>query len=241
MAHIGFSTGAIALSDFQRALDILKMTDTDAVELSALRFAELRPLMEALPRLNLTKYSYISIHAPSFFSRDEERVVVELITRLAHRSFCVVVHPDSIHDFALWKRLGDRVCIENMDSRKRTGRTAKEVGDFFDRLPNARFCFDIAHARQFDTSMVEALLMLVRFGDRLVQVHLSEINTASKHVPMSESSIVAYQMISSLIPKEAAMIFESRLEGDPSTEQIEKEIQKACRAFSWLKRCPAAA
>ena len=63
---------------------------------------------------------------------------------------------------------------------------------------------------------------------------LSEVNAASKHVPMSEASVSAYQMISSLIPRNAAMIFESRLGDDVSPERIEREIAKARRAFPWL-------
>jgi hypothetical protein len=234
MAQLGFSTGAIALSDFHRALNVLQATDTNAIELSALRFPELRPLLDELPRLDLRKYSYVSIHAPSVFSQVEERAVVDQIAGMALRALPVIVHPDSIHDFDLWSSLGEAVCIENMDSRKRTGRTAAELARFFERLPQARFCLDVAHARQFDTSMVESYLMLERFADRLVQVHLSEINMASKHVPMSEAAVTAYQMISSLIPRNAAMILESRLDDDASPQRIEREIAKGRRAFPWL-------
>lgn len=239
MAQFGFSTGAIALSDFHRALAILASTDTNAVELSAIRFSELGPLLEELPRLDLHKYTYVSIHAPSVFSATDERHVVHQIAEVKYRPLRVVVHPDSIYDFDLWDSLGDSVCIENMDSRKKTGRTAAELSVFFQRLPQAKFCLDVAHARQFDTSMVEAYLMLARFADRLVQVHLSEINAASKHIPMSEGSVAAYQMISSLIPKTAAIIFESRLDDDASLKRIDNEISKARKAFSWLAEEPA--
>lgn len=229
------------MSDFHRALNILQTTDTTAIELSALRFPELRPLLDELPHLDLRKYSYVSIHAPSVFSPAEERGIVDQIAGLTFRRLPVVVHPDSIHDFDLWSDRGVTVCIENMDSRKRTGRTAAELARVFERLPEARFCLDVAHARQFDTSMVESFLMLERFADRLVQVHLSEINMASKHVPMSEAAIAAYQMISSLIPKNVAMILESRLDDDPSPERIEREIAKGRRAFPWLVESTIAA
>jgi hypothetical protein len=234
MGQLGFSTGAIALSDFRRALNILQTTDTNAIELSALRFPELRPLLDELPHLDLGKYSYVSIHAPSGFSRVEERAIVDQIAGITFGHVPVIVHPDSIHDFGLWNNLGMTVCIENMDSRKRSGRTAAELASFFERLPEARFCLDVAHARQFDTSMVESFLMLERFADRLVQVHLSEINMASRHVPMSEAAIAAYQMIGSLIPRNVAMILESRLSDNVSTEEINREIAKGRRAFPWL-------
>jgi hypothetical protein len=216
MTCFGFSTGAIALSDFHRAINILRMTDTNAIELSAIRFAEFQPLLAELPNLDLSKYCYVSIHAPSTFSREEEREIVSQLAGISYRPLRVIVHPDSIYELDLWRSLGQSICIENMDSRKKTGRTAGELDDLFQLLPQARFCFDVAHVRQFDTSMVEAYLMLARFADRLVQVHLSEINAASKHMPMSEASISAYQMISSLIPNNAAVIAKGR------------------RAFPWL-------
>jgi len=234
MKYFGFSTGAIALSDFQRALGILRLTGTNAVELSALRVDELRPLLEALPQLDLKPYSYISIHVPSVFSANEERDIVGQISAVAFRPLRVIVHPDSIHDFDLWRALGQSVCIENMDSRKKTGRSVVELDRFFHELPEARFCLDVAHARQFDTSMVEAYLMLARFATRLVQLHLSEINTASRHMPMSEASIAAFQMLSSLIPQDAALILESRLDDDASPERIEREIGKVRQAFNWV-------
>lgn len=70
MTNVGFSTGAIALDDFRRALNSLATYRTQAIELSALRLKELRPLIEALPELDLAKYTYISVHVPSSFSRD---------------------------------------------------------------------------------------------------------------------------------------------------------------------------
>ena len=41
MSLFGFSTGALALGDFRRALELLQGVDADAVELSALREKEL--------------------------------------------------------------------------------------------------------------------------------------------------------------------------------------------------------
>uniref|UniRef100_A0A372IMT5 Xylose isomerase-like TIM barrel domain-containing protein n=1 Tax=Paracidobacterium acidisoli TaxID=2303751 RepID=A0A372IMT5_9BACT len=144
------------------------------------------------------------------------------------------MHPDSIHNFELWRELGSTVCIENMDSRKKTGRTAQELSGIFNQLPEAMFCLDVAHARQFDSSMVEAYFMLSRFAERLVQVHISEVNTASRHIPLSEASVSAYSRLSSFIPQQAALIFESRLDDNASPCRLEAEIEKARNAFHWL-------
>ena len=58
MRPIGFSTGAIAKGDFQRALRLLRKFRLDAIELSALRVDELQPLIIALPTLDLTPFNF---------------------------------------------------------------------------------------------------------------------------------------------------------------------------------------
>ena len=95
MLLIGFSTGAVALGDFESALVLLGATSMTAVELSALRLAELPGLMKALPHLDLSKYRYVSIHAPSRFSESDEESVIEISSESPKRpADC----PSSRHD-----------------------------------------------------------------------------------------------------------------------------------------------
>ena len=67
MNSIGFSTGAVARGDYQAALALLRREGVRAVELSALRLSELSSLVDDLPRLDLTSFSFVSFHAPSRF------------------------------------------------------------------------------------------------------------------------------------------------------------------------------
>ena len=60
MRPIGFSTGALAYADFRRGLAMTRAAACAAVELSALRQAELFPLLESLNSLDLTGFDYIS-------------------------------------------------------------------------------------------------------------------------------------------------------------------------------------
>src|ERR1039458_2892588 len=152
---IGFSTGALALGDFKLALDLLRGKPTTAVELSALRVQELPSLVAALPNLDLTPFSYVAIHAPSAFNADEEDSIVAQLKRVPPNR-CIVLHPDTIHDYTKWTGFGPQLLIENMDRRKKDGRTARELAVWFDLLPQARLCFDLAHAQHFDPTMTEA-------------------------------------------------------------------------------------
>ena len=211
MWTVGFSTGAVALGDFDRSLEVLAGLQVQAVELSALRLVELPRLMGAIDRLSLRGFSHVSVHAPSAFTAAEEPWVIEQLGMAANRGYDVVVHPDAMHDVIAWRALADRLCIENMDKRKPIGRTAEELRPYFELLPLAGLCFDIAHSRQVDSSMTEAYRLLRAFGSKVRQVHVSEVNTSSRHARMSPSAAADYAQVLSLVPPNAAFIIEAQV------------------------------
>jgi hypothetical protein len=228
MRALGYSTGALALSDFRKALEMLQDQPVRAVELSAIREQELIPLLHSLDELDLSRFNYISIHAPSQFSAGSEEQIFEELYKTKHRGWPIVVHPDTLRDFALWRKFGDLLCIENMDKRKPVGRTAKEMEALFLEFPDASFCFDIGHARQVDTSMIEAYRMLKRFGGRLRQVHVSEVNARNKHDPLSLISIIDFQEVAAFISPLVPVIIESIVTED----QIGAEINRVREALA---------
>jgi hypothetical protein len=235
MLLIGFSTGAVALGDFERALVLMSSTSMTAVELSALRLPELPRLVEALPRLNLRQYSYVSVHAPSRFSESEEGSVVELLQKVP-KNWPIILHPDTIYDCAKWREFGSQLAIENLDRRKELGRSAEELKYWFERLPEARLCLDLAHAHQVDRTMTEAYRILKTFKLKVCQLHVSELDSTGHHHPLSLGSMRAFTEIESMIPVDAAIILESLnpLNGEDNPVQvrwIEQEAQRACQAL----------
>lgn len=230
MRRFGFSTGALARGNFKAALRALREHQVPVAELSALRVEELSPLLDALPDLDLDRFSFVSIHAPSRFNEELEQWVVTQLNSFVERSYPVVVHPDVIVQPDRWSRLGDMLLIENMDKRKPVGRTVKELRDVFALLPAARFCFDIGHARQVDPTMTEASLLLKAFSSRLTEVHMSEVNTASRHDPISPNAVVAFSSVGGAIPEEVPIILESLI--DRGQSNIEAELQRAREAFA---------
>jgi hypothetical protein len=228
MRLIGFSTGAIALGEFRRGLEILIDQPVNCVELSALRLHEVAPLLQALPDLILNRFEYVSFHAPSSFSSEKEQELAESLYEKVPREWPIILHPDTISDFQLWRRFGSRLVIENMDRRKPIGRNVTELERIFARLPEAHFCFDIGHARQCDTSMTEAYLILQKFGSRLRQVHMSEVNSASQHDAISYTARLAFKQIAWMIPLNVPVILESRVR----SEDIASEISMAIDCLS---------
>jgi hypothetical protein len=82
--------------------------------------------------------------------------------------------------------------LENMDTRKRSGRTAEELAPLWDALPEAGLCFDIAHAKAVDPALARGTEILERFGHRLRHVHLSSLDQGSHHVPLTEEDEVQF-------------------------------------------------
>jgi hypothetical protein len=76
--------------------------------------------------------------------------------------------------------------------------------------------------------MSEASAILHRFRARIQQLHVSEVNTQSKHDPLSLESILAFQRVSHLVPADAPIILESRVE----ESEIDEEIQSALAALN---------
>jgi hypothetical protein len=227
MRRIGFSSGALAYADFRRGVAMLRNKSVHALELSALRQDELVPLIDGLDQLDLSQFEYIAVHAPSQFAPANEAGFVELLSHLCERGWPVVLHPDAVCDFSLWRRLGKMLCVENMDKRKPIGRTVSELERVFEQLPEASFCFDIGHARQVDSTMTEAYFILKRFGHNLRQVHLSEVNTSSKHDPLSYASIQAFREVAAFIDEEIPIILETPV----PENQIEFEMSQALEAL----------
>jgi hypothetical protein len=230
MRPIGFSTGALAYSNFRQGLSIIQAHNLRVVELSALRENELQPLIDSIDELQLGNFDYVSFHVPSKLRVLSEERVIELLERAAQKHWPLIVHPDVIERFDRWRVFGELLCIENMDKRKPIGRTAIELASIFDRLPDARFCLDLGHVRQVDPTMSVALEILERFGTRLHQLHVSEVNTNSQHDRLTFETTLAFHKISSLLPESIPVILESRV----TPERVDEEVAKCREALAIL-------
>jgi len=109
-----------------------------------------------------------------------------------------------------------------MDRRKNTGRSVSELKRIFDLLPQARMCFDLGHARQVDPSMIGAYRLLKAFADRIVQLHISEVDTLNRHDVISRAAEMAFSQVRQFIPKSAAVILESRVQEQDISREAEK-------------------
>lgn len=227
MRSLGFSTGALAKGDFAQGLDLQRpWKQIRAVELSALRDRELAPFVEAARSLDVTCFEYVSVHAPSKLTTLDEGTVFELLASLPEE-WPIIAHPEILLTPFLWRSLGPRLCIENMDNRKTLGRTAAELRGLFRQFPDATFCLDVGHARQIDPTMAVALVMLFEFGSRLRQVHVSEVGPRGEHLALSRMARWAFGRVAHRVPESCPLIIESVI--PPSA--IAREIESVTEAF----------
>lgn len=184
---LGTSTGALAglRGDWEALVDEARRTSTFAVELAALSADELPDLLHFLAGAPALPFHFISLHAPSKGRRLREKQLVAMLMEVVRSVDAVVVHPDTIDDVARYAALGSALVIENMDSRKRGGRTVAELEPYFAALPQAGFCFDVAHAASVDDTLREGERLLDCFGARLRHVHVSSLDEDCHHVPLT--------------------------------------------------------
>ena len=184
---LGASTGYMAdqRGDWFRQVELAREVSPFAIELSALSEPELPSLIEFLDSGPNLPFRYVSIHGPSKnLLGDEKKLVAELAT-LAKHANAVVMHPDTIEDPSIYRDLGHKLLLENMDARKQSGRYPQELAPLFDQLPDAGFCLDVPHAWSIDQTMEVAGELLDAFGSRLRHVHLSSLSPDLHHVPLT--------------------------------------------------------
>ncbi len=158
---------------------------TLAAELSALSEPELPALLDYLQQADGLPFLFVSIHGPSKQREMPEARLVEILLHLRSKADVVVLHPDAMHDLPEYERLGSLLAVENMDSRKNLGQTVEQLEPIMDALPDARLCFDIAHAKAVDPTMAEGARILDRWLDRLSHVHVSSLDGGCHHVPLT--------------------------------------------------------
>jgi hypothetical protein len=185
---LGCSTGFMAESrgDWERLVDEAAGISSVAVELSALSGSELPGLLRYLESAPRLPFLFVSVHGPSKgrLGDDEHRVVADLC-RIPTWVDAIVVHPDTMSNLAAYRPLGRRLAIENMDARKTGGQTAHELERYFAQLPEARLCFDLAHAKDVDPTLNDATEILRRYSSRLSHVHLSSLDDSKHHVSLT--------------------------------------------------------
>lgn len=191
---VGCSTGYMTdhREDWEHLVVEAAAVSGIATELSAISEHELPSLLGFLDLDPVLPFRYISVHGPSKQRKLGERELAELLASLPPWIDAIVMHPDTIEDPDLYRPLGRRLVLENMDARKEDGRTAAQLAPYFEALPDAGLCFDIAHAKSIDPTMTDGQAILDAYATRLRHVHVSSLDDEDHHIPLTSEDEALY-------------------------------------------------
>lgn len=208
MIKLGYSTGVsktkeIKKKSLKERAEMLFLVEKDAIELGYTNFERLQENVSEEAAEVIRQFNYVSIHAPVLISKDpkvwmrypskEGCVAVEKILKIAERvdADTILFHPDEIDDFDwLSKKIGDRLAFENMDGRKSFGKTAEDLKEVFEKVPNAKWVCDVNHFYTIDESMEIAEEFHENFHDRLCHYHLSGFGGHHEALHISKEDVI---------------------------------------------------
>lgn len=194
---VGASTGAFAANrgHWPELVAASARLSSSAIELAALSEHELPDLIAYLSSDVDLPFRFVSVHGPVKGLTADEQSLVEELAALPSTVDVIVLHPDSMQDVAKYRLLGSRLVLENMDSRKEDGRTVTELHPFFEHLPDARFCLDVAHAWSIDPTMELANDLLDAYRTRLSHVHVSSVTSDCEHVALRQQDYQLFEPV----------------------------------------------
>ncbi len=194
---IGCSTGYMTelRNEWHRLVDRAAAVSSMAIELSAISASELPGLLEYLDAAPRLPFIFVSVHAPSKGLNSDESTHIEGLCRVPAWIDAIVVHPDTISDPVLYRALGRRLVLENMDTRKNAGHVADDLSALFAEVPQAGLCLDVAHAKDVDSTMSVASEFLDRFSSRLSHVHVSSLDESRHHVSLTPEDEALFEPV----------------------------------------------
>lgn len=225
--QFGFPSGKLDKLKLWQAIERNLAISSKAIEVTALRYCEFDSILDDVSMTYIPDDTEVSFHAPASFSWWQEMYIAYRLRNKPYDRLPVVLHPDTLRDPANWEPFHNRLRIENMDLRKSTGITVEDLRPFFERLPDAEWCFDVGHARQVDPTMDLAKHLLDAFGDRLGEIHMSVVLPCGKHSAMTEEATEDYRKLFAGMHIRVPVILETLLDD----ESMKRDVQLACAIF----------
>ena len=187
---LGFSTGVLYRQmTTKQALKVMQKLECRVVEIGLVRKDYIdQGWLSELKGKDLKSFQYVSLHAPrlDYGDNDETKDLFKQINNLhAQRPLDLVVfHPDDVKDIEVFDNVLFPVGFENMDSTKFYGRTTQDIEKLLSHNSSFRLILDVNHIKDNDPSMKLADDFYDKFGDKIVEYHLSGINSNNPHLPL---------------------------------------------------------
>jgi sugar phosphate isomerase/epimerase len=192
----------------------------NAIELNCRNEGEMDYLL--INNLDLSGFSFISMHTPQYaYDNDEnsKRMLakMELLTK-KYNIKNIVVHSDLVLNWEIFAKYENiPISIENMDHRKKSGKTIEDIKAVLDKY-NFKLTVDLQHCFVNDNSLQLAADFQEKFKDKIVEYHISGTDDDSMHYPLFKTE--QDEIIKALKDKNIPIIIESTFDeiGDHEKE-----------------------
>lgn len=198
----------------------------NAIELNCRNEGEMDYLLNN--NLDLSGFSFVSMHAPQYaYDNDEnsKRMLakMELLTK-KYIIKNIVVHSDLVLDWNVFGNFKNiPISIENMDHRKKSGKTIEDVKAVLDKY-EFKLTVDLQHCFVNDNSLQLAADFQEKFKDKIVEYHISGTDDNLMHNPLFRTK--QDKIINSLKNKNIPIIIESTF-GEVGEHEKELEYIKS--------------
>lgn len=127
-------------------------------------------------------------------------------------------------------RSGSRMVIENVSSPKRFLCSSADVNYFLIRRRQFSFCLDTSHAFATNTEqgMETVLAYIKKAADALRHIHISDANSAQRHLPLGKGAIDWGLFFSALRTERYSGLLTLEI-GDVGMEDVEDSVERLSR------------
>lgn len=179
MIKLGYSTGGKSKISLKKRVKKILDVEDFAIEVSFIAPDRLKEKISDKTIDLIKNFKYVSVHAPArevAYPSKKDAWVIKSLKEIVQRikPHTVLFHPNNILDFDwLNNEFGSLVSFENMDKRKKFGKTVKDLKQVFKKSPQAKFVFDINHLYTVNSKIDLVGKFHAQFGKRLCHYHLS--------------------------------------------------------------------
>jgi hypothetical protein len=161
--------------------------------------------------LELSSFSYISVHVPSLINNKKEELK-RILNKLRglkekYKIKNFVFHIEKEIDWSIFSDYLDLpVSIENMDNEKDSGKNIEDIEKILKNYP-FNLTLDLQHCFTNDRSMKLAIDIQENFKERITEYHISGFEEEVLHYPLFKTN--QNIIIESLLHKDIPIIIES--------------------------------
>lgn len=199
---LGFNTGKLNNLSVIEKINLFKEIGCNAIEFSVINFNDFDLIKKDIAKINPNDFSYRSLHGAlkigeekimyrdDQFSRDILKKTQWLCEAL--KIELVVMHPDRVEDWSVFKNYNIPIAVENMDRNKTMGKTVGDLKNIFSNL-GVPMVLDVNHCYTIDKTMGLTKEFSDAFAARIKEIHLSgfvnyhEMLAKTKQIEIIES------------------------------------------------------